>query len=144
MDFDGDYGGEEYGGEYGGAYEGEYPEEETGTTFIEEEEEGAEEEGEELPVVEIPAGHVEPVVVGRSMMRRTSPYMSKYEKARIIGTRALQISANAPIMVEPRGETNPLRIAEMEMKAKKLPLIIRRNLPDGTYEDWLVSELTIL
>ena len=37
--------------------------------------------------------------------------MTKYERARLLGTRALQISMNAPVMVELEGETDPLAIA---------------------------------
>lgn len=76
--------------------------------------------------------------------RSTTCYLTKYERARILGTRALQISKNAPILVdlEP-GDTDPLAIAEKELRAKKIPFIIRRYLPDGSYEDWKVSELII-
>ena len=73
--------------------------------------------------------------------RRTSPYMTKYERARIIGSRALQISLNAPVMVDTEGETDPMAIAERELNQKLVPFIVRRFLPDGTYEDWKVSEL---
>jgi len=73
--------------------------------------------------------------------KRTTPYMTKYERARILGTRALQISMNAPIMVELEGETDPLQIAMKELRERKIPLIIRRYLPDGSYEDWTVDEL---
>ena len=73
--------------------------------------------------------------------RRTSPYMTKYERARIIGTRALQISMNAPVMVDTEGMIDPMDIAEKELNAKLVPFVIRRFLPDGTYEDWRVSEL---
>ena len=73
--------------------------------------------------------------------RRTSPYMTKYERARIIGTRALQISMNAPVMVDTEGLTDPMAIAEKEINAKLVPFVVRRFLPDGTYEDWKVSEL---
>ena len=61
--------------------------------------------------------------------------MTKYERARILGTRALQISMNAPVMVELAGETDPLAIALKELKAEKIPIIVRRYLPDGSYED---------
>lgn len=45
--------------------------------------------------------------------RQTSKYMTKYEKARILGTRALQISKNAPILVTPgKDVSDPLEIAE--------------------------------
>jgi DNA-directed RNA polymerases I, II, and III subunit RPABC2 len=73
--------------------------------------------------------------------RRTSPYMTKYERARIIGSRALQISLNAPVMVDTEGETDPMAIAERELNSKLVPFIVRRFLPDGTYEDWKISEL---
>merc|ERR1711976_350571 len=73
----------------------------------------------------------------------TSPYMTKYERARILGTRALQISMNAPVMVELAGETDPLAIALKELKAEKIPIIVRRYLPDGSYEDWPVRELIL-
>ena len=75
--------------------------------------------------------------------RITTPYLTKYEKARILGTRALQISMGAPVMVEMVGETDPLEIAQKELRERKIPMIIRRFLPDGTYEDWKVSELRI-
>ncbi|WFD24085.1 subunit common to RNA polymerases I, II, and III [Malassezia equina] len=75
--------------------------------------------------------------------RITTPYMTKYEKARILGTRALQISMNAPVLVPTEGEMDPLAIAQKELAAKKIPLLVRRYLPDGSYEDWSVSELII-
>lgn len=73
--------------------------------------------------------------------RTTSRYMTKYERTRIIGTRALQLSQNAPPLVELAGETDPLKIASRELQAKKIPIIVRRYLPDGRFEDWSVQEL---
>ncbi|CAL5220818.1 g2894 [Coccomyxa viridis] len=73
--------------------------------------------------------------------RITTRYMTKYERARILGTRALQISMNAPVMVELNGESDPLDIAMKELREKKIPFIVRRYLPDGSYEDWTVEEL---
>lgn len=75
--------------------------------------------------------------------RITTPFMTKYERARVLGTRALQISMCAPIMVELENETDPLQIAMKELKSKKIPLIIRRYLPDGSFEDWSIDELII-
>ena len=75
--------------------------------------------------------------------RITSTFLTKYEKARILGTRALQLSKNAPPMVVPQpGETDPYKLAERELGERKIPFIIRRYLPDHTYEDWKLSELT--
>ncbi|KAL2127673.1 hypothetical protein VTI74DRAFT_10321 [Chaetomium olivicolor] len=73
--------------------------------------------------------------------RTTTPFMTKYEKARILGTRALQISMNAPVLVDLEGETDPLQIAIKELREKKIPLIVRRYMPDGYYEDWTCEEL---
>ncbi|ORY69737.1 RNA polymerase, subunit omega/K/RPB6 [Pseudomassariella vexata] len=73
--------------------------------------------------------------------RQTTPYMTKYERARILGTRALQISMNAPVLVDLEGETDPLQIAIKELREKKIPLIVRRYMPDGYYEDWTCEEL---
>jgi DNA-directed RNA polymerase I, II, and III subunit RPABC2 len=75
--------------------------------------------------------------------RVTTRYLTKYERARVLGTRALQVSLNAPVMVDLDGETDPLRIAEKELRERKIPIIIRRYLPDGSHEDWGVDELII-
>jgi DNA-directed RNA polymerase I, II, and III subunit RPABC2 len=75
--------------------------------------------------------------------RMTTPYMTKYERARLLGTRALQISMNAPVLVDLNGESDPLEIAGKELREKKLPLMVRRYLPDGSYEDWEASELIL-
>lgn len=75
--------------------------------------------------------------------RTTTPYMTKYERARVLGTRALQISLNAPVLVDIEGETDPLQIALKELAQRKVPLVIRRYLPDGSFEDWGCDELVI-
>jgi DNA-directed RNA polymerase I, II, and III subunit RPABC2 len=73
----------------------------------------------------------------------TTRYLTKYERARLLGTRALQLSQNAPPLVEVEGETDPLKIAGKELRERKLPLIVRRYLPDGSFEDWSLDELII-
>ncbi|CAK7894604.1 DNA-directed RNA polymerases I, II, and III subunit RPABC2 [[Candida] anglica] len=75
--------------------------------------------------------------------RTTTPYMTKYERARVLGTRALQISLNAPVLVDIEGETDPLQIAMKELSQRKIPLVVRRYLPDGSFEDWGCDELII-
>jgi len=75
--------------------------------------------------------------------RITSKFMTKYERARVLGTRALQISKSAPLMVDPGDESDPYRLAEMELSEKKIPFIVRRYLPDGSFEDWKVSDLLV-
>ncbi|CAH8667834.1 unnamed protein product [Dicrocoelium dendriticum] len=75
--------------------------------------------------------------------RITTPYLTKYERARVLGARALQLSMSAPVMVELDGERDPLKIAEKELRANKIPIIIRRYLPDGSFEDWSLDELIL-
>ena len=53
-----------------------------------------------------------------------------------MGARALQISMGAPILVEPsEGFVGPIDIALKELAADILPMTVRRNLPDGTFQD---------
>ena len=70
--------------------------------------------------------------------------MTKYEKAWVIGARALQISKNTLILVNFNpGESDLILIAEKELRESKIPFIIRRFLPDVSYEDWSVKELKL-
>mmetsp|Transcript_15410 Transcript_15410/g.33507 ORF Transcript_15410/g.33507 Transcript_15410/m.33507 type:complete len:162 (-) Transcript_15410:158-643(-) len=80
---------------------------------------------------------------GGAAERVTTRYLTKYERARVLGTRALQISMNAPVMVDLDGETDPLKIAMKELRERKIPIIIRRYLPDGSHEDWNIDELIV-
>ena len=53
---------------------------------------------------------------------------NKFEKARIIGARALQISMDAPILVKkPKNEFNPVNIARLEMNKGVIPITIKRD-----------------
>lgn len=70
-------------------------------------------------------------------------FLDRYEHARVLGARALQIAMGAPVMVELEGETKPMQIAMKELKQKKIPIIVRRYLPDGSYEDWRLNELIV-
>ena len=74
--------------------------------------------------------------------RETSRFLTKYERAKILGERAIQISNGDKIMVEvDEGVWDPLAIAEKELREKKIEYIVRRYLPDGSYEDWDLNEL---
>ena len=64
------------------------------------------------------------------------PYLTKYEKARIIGARALQISMSAPIFVEiPKYVKEPIGIATYELSLRILPMTVRRYFPNEDYID---------
>ncbi|MCK4474957.1 DNA-directed RNA polymerase subunit K [Candidatus Bathyarchaeota archaeon] len=73
------------------------------------------------------------------------PRLTRFEKARIVGARALQISMGAPLLLEvSKGFSNPIDIAIKELEMGILPITIRRTLPDKTYQDipvnWLLAE----
>lgn len=87
--------------------------------------------------------HTAGLVDGTKKPKITTRYLTKYERARLLGTRALQLSMNAPPLVELHGETDALQIAQRELRERKLPLVVRRYLPDGSYEDWTLDELII-
>ena len=71
-------------------------------------------------------------------------FLTRYEKARIVGARALQISFGAPILVEkPMNIIDPIKIAQLELKSRILPLTIRRKLPDGEYQDISINKLIL-
>jgi DNA-directed RNA polymerase subunit K/omega len=61
--------------------------------------------------------------------------LTKFEKARIIGLRALELSLGAPplILVEQSSGLSAAEIAAQEVEKKILPLIIGRRMPDGSY-----------
>ena len=70
------------------------------------------------------------------------PKITRFERARIVGARALQISMGAPILVElPEGVSDPIDIALRELEGGILPMTIRRTLPDGTYQDIALGDL---
>lgn len=79
----------------------------------------------------------------RSSERRTLPRMTKYEKAHVLGVRASQLSSGASPFIDIGNESNPLAIASIELNEKKIPFIVRRKFPDGSYEDWAIDELMV-
>jgi len=99
------------------------------------------------PFIEILLDDQEKVSIphDRAHTHTTTKYMTKYEISRLIGVRARQITMNAPIMIELESEvTDPLEIARQELLQRKIPLMIRRFLPDGSYEDWSVRDMIVL
>jgi DNA-directed RNA polymerase I, II, and III subunit RPABC2 len=76
----------------------------------------------------------------KTMTKKTFPFLTKYEKARILGVRAQQISTGAPIMIDSTGLSSALQVAEEELRQRKIPFIIRRTLPNGKIEDWKIEE----
>ena len=75
-------------------------------------------------------------------LHRTIPVLTKYEKARILGQRAKQIETGAkPLVKVPETIVDAYIIAELELKEKKIPFIIRRPIPGGGSEYWNLKDL---
>jgi DNA-directed RNA polymerase I, II, and III subunit RPABC2 len=81
--------------------------------------------------------------MNNGLMNNGFPIMTKYEKARILGIRSIQISNNSKVLVDAKGETDLLRIALLELRAGKLNMSVRRYLPDGTHIDIPVNDMII-
>ena len=76
---------------------------------------------------------------------RTIPFLTKYEKARVLGQRAKQIESGArPFVKISENIIDSYIIAELELREKKIPFIIRRPLPNGTCEFWHLRDLEIV
>ena len=75
-------------------------------------------------------------------LHRTLPYLTKYERTRILGQRAKQIDSGATAFVKvPENVIEGYLIALLELQQKRIPFIIRRPLPNGGSEYWNVKDL---
>lgn len=64
------------------------------------------------------------------------PKLTRFERARIVGARALQVSLGAPILVQiPEDVSDPIDISILELQEGVLPMTVRRTLPEGSYQD---------
>lgn len=71
------------------------------------------------------------------------PFLLPNEKARVIGVRAEQLVRGAPALVDTTGMTCVKKIALKELEEGRLPYVIRRGYPDGSYVDIRLSELKL-
>ena len=76
-------------------------------------------------------------------LHRTIPFLTRYEKAKIIGERSNQLSySNVEPMIDvPPDVIDCYDIAVMEYNANAIPFIVKRNLPDGSCEYWKFKDL---
>tara|TARA_Y200000002_G_C22554557_1_gene609719 strand:- start:95 stop:472 length:378 start_codon:yes stop_codon:yes gene_type:complete len=72
--------------------------------------------------------------------KKTVPFLNKFEKARLIGVRIQQLSSGAEPKINTEGLNSINEIVEEELKQRKIPLIIKRNLPNGDSEEWKLEE----
>jgi len=77
---------------------------------------------------------------------RTSPFMTKYERTRILAERTVQINMGMQTFLDNSYDNmmDGFLIAMEEMKQKKIPFIIKRPLPNGAFEYWNACDLEML
>lgn len=76
---------------------------------------------------------------------KTYPFLTLYETAKILSFRSSQLAHGAaPFIAVPDHITKVDDIARLELAEKRLPFIIKRPLPDGTFEYWRLADLMIL
>jgi DNA-directed RNA polymerase subunit K/omega len=75
---------------------------------------------------------------------KSVPFLTQYERTKIIGMRANQLSQGArPYIDVPEYMTDVGEIARLELKERRLPFLVRRPMPDGSHEYWRLSDLII-
>jgi len=72
--------------------------------------------------------------------RQTNNILTKYEKARVLGIRSLQLSLNFKPMIK-TDISDTYEISKIELKNKILPLKIKRYINKYEYEEWNVNDL---
>jgi len=78
-------------------------------------------------------------------LHKTLPFLTKYEKTRILGQRTKQIECGAtPFIKVPEGIIDAHIIADLELQQKRIPVIIRRPLPGGGSEYWNLKDLEVI
>ena len=78
-------------------------------------------------------------------LHRTIPFLTKYEKARVLGQRAKQIETGAkPFISVPENVIDGYVIAELELQQKRIPFVIRRPIPGGAFEYWNIRDLEMI
>jgi len=75
---------------------------------------------------------------------KTQPFLSVFEKTKILGFRTNQLSQGArPFVKVPAHVKSYLEIAKIELEERRLPFIVKRPLPNGTFEYWRLSDLAV-
>ena len=78
-------------------------------------------------------------------LHKTTPFLTKYEKTRVLGQRAKQLnSGSKPYVVVPDHILDGYIIAQMELAQKRIPFIVERPIHGGGCEYWRVRDLEIL
>jgi DNA-directed RNA polymerase subunit K/omega len=76
---------------------------------------------------------------------KSQPFLTQFEKTRILGFRTNQLAQGAKPYIKVESHIkSTLEIARLELEQRRLPFIVKRPMPDGTFEYWRLSDLLIL
>jgi DNA-directed RNA polymerase subunit K/omega len=99
----------------------------------------------EQVIPKIPLQFVPPGGDKADSNHRTYPFLTNFERTKIIGLRANQLSKGSlPFIDVPKHITDVKDIAKLELEQKRLPFVIKRPLPNGQFEYWRLADLLIL
>lgn len=79
-----------------------------------------------------------------TVKRKTNPYMTRFEYTKLIASRVMQLQNGAEPSFPLKPGMRLSDVAEAEVRARTVPLLVSRTLPDGSYEDWKVTELEMI
>tara|TARA_Y100000385_G_C12875101_1_gene543275 strand:+ start:305 stop:727 length:423 start_codon:yes stop_codon:yes gene_type:complete len=80
-----------------------------------------------------------------SSSRVTQPRINRFEKAKMLGVRSEMLANGSPALINvPAGMSSTYEIAKLEYNQKKIPLIIKRRLPNKTFEYWKLEDLVLI
>lgn len=84
------------------------------------------------------------IIIVPKQYRKTSENITKFEFTSVVSNRAKQIENGSIVFADIGDETDPIIMAEIEVRKKKCPLSVRRMLNYNIAEIWDVNEMTIL
>jgi len=96
---------------------------------------------EDRDIIEANADHTPTEIISeKGKITIGPPVLTRFEKARIMGARALQLSQGAPPFIDiPAEAKTSLDIAMEELEQRIIPIVIKRVLPNGDYQNIPIS-----
>ena len=92
-------------------------------------------------IIDVDELHIPKDIDGKGKVVTGPPTLTRFESARIMGARALQLSLGAPPFIPiPKGSVTSLDIAIKELEGRLIPITIRRALPNGDYQNIPITD----
>jgi DNA-directed RNA polymerase I, II, and III subunit RPABC2 len=89
--------------------------------------------------------YVEAITPKLNEPKKSMPFLTNFERTKIIGFRSTQLSLGArPFIAVPFHVTDIKEIARLELQERRLPYILKRPMPNGTFEYWRLTDLMVI